>query len=340
MERKVRALTLTVVFKGLSPNYGESVGNVSELKKLTHGGELFSFVSRQALRHELWKFLVENYKIDTPAYWEEDPEVKSKVETLLSSLGMDTSLPPPQILTPERDVVQFHSSVNALNCVEADLFGYMKTIEGEGADTRSAVARFSPAIALEPLSLDLEFGTNKNFADRTGADPNPFQFEHQYSLYTYTFTVDLNRLGVELDRQGKEVGRLPKEERVRRLKMVLESIPFLSREVKGRIENLSPVFVVGGFYPVKNPFFLGRIEVGYDRGSKKFALNPEPILDTAELSFKGTKIKEGTKAAVLKGFWANETSLREKFSESGVPLLTVPEFFSQLLKEADEVYEA
>ena len=35
---KKRALTLTIIFKGLSPNYGESVGNVSELKKLTHGG--------------------------------------------------------------------------------------------------------------------------------------------------------------------------------------------------------------------------------------------------------------------------------------------------------------
>ena len=66
---KKRAFTMTVIFKALSPNYGESVGNVSELKKLSHGGKSYSFVSRQALRHEFWKFLNSNYKIDTPEYW-------------------------------------------------------------------------------------------------------------------------------------------------------------------------------------------------------------------------------------------------------------------------------
>ncbi|WP_456342775.1 type I-B CRISPR-associated protein Cas7/Cst2/DevR [Thermovibrio sp.] len=338
MEKRLRALTLTVVFKGLSANYGESVGNVSELKKLTHGGELYSYVSRQALRYELWKFLKENHRIDTPEYWESEPGIKEEVEKLLSSLGMESSLPPPQILTSEQDVVQFHPSVNALNCVEADLFGYMKTEGGRGADTRSAVVRFSPAIALEPLSIDLEFGTNKNFADRAGTTPDPFQFEHHYSLYTYTVTVDLDKLGVELNRKGEVVGELPKEERIRRLKMVIESIPFLSREIKGRIENLSPLFAVGGFYPVKNPFFLGRVEVGYDRKLKKFALNPEPVLDTLGLSFKGSKVKDGTKVALLKGFWANEEELKEEFLRTNVPVLTVSELFNQLLEEADKVY--
>jgi len=331
---KKRALTLTVIFKGLSPNYGESVGNVSELKKLTHGGELYSYLSRQALRHELWKFLKENYQIDTKAYWEERPEVKREVEELLGQ-----ELPPEEILTKEQDVVQFHPSVNALNCVEADLFGYMKTKGGEGADTRSAVVRFSPAVALEPLALDLEFGTNKNFADRAGSDPNPFQFEHQHALYTYTITVDLDRLGVEFDRKGEPVGELPKEERARRLKMVVEAIPFLSREIKGRIENLSPLFAIGGFYPVKNPFFLGKVRISYDRAPRKFTLDPKPLADTLSLSFRGSKVAENTKVGLLRGFWANEEEIKEAFGREQVPLLSVSELFSQLLKEAERVFE-
>ena len=330
---KKRALTLTVVFKGLSPNYGESVGNVSELKKLTHGGELYSYLSRQALRYELWKFLKENYQIDTKAYWEERPEIKREVEELLGQ-----ELPPEAILTKEQDVVQFHPTVNALNCVEADLFGYMKTKGGEGADTRSAVVRFSPGVALEPLALDLEFGTNKNFADRAGSDPNPFQFEHQYALYTYTITVDLDRLGVEFDRKGGPVGELPKEERTRRLKMVIESLPFLSREIKGRIENLSPLFVIGGFYPVKNPFFLGKVKVNYDKASKRFTLDPKPLVDTLSLSFKASKVAESTKAGLLRGFWANEEEVKESFGQKQVPVLSVSELFSQLLKEAERVF--
>ncbi|WP_457678709.1 type I-B CRISPR-associated protein Cas7/Cst2/DevR [Thermovibrio sp.] len=338
MKRKVRALTLTVVFKALSGNYGESVGNVSELKKLTHGGELYSYISRQALRHELWKFLKNNYYIDTPDYWDEKPPLKEKVKELLSSLGLEASLPLKEILSSEQDVVQFHPAVNALNCVEADLFGYMKTKGGEGAETRSAVVRFSPAVALEPLSIDLEFGTNKSFADRVGATPDPFQFEHHYSLYSYTLTVDLDRLGVEFDKRGQVVGALPKEERARRLKMVIESIPLLSREIKGRTENLSPLFVVGGFYPVKNPFFLGRVEVGYDKNRKKFALNPRPILDTLDLSFKGFKVKEGTGVALLKGFWANEEELKDEFSKVEIPLAGVSDFFNGLLSQAEAVY--
>lgn len=335
---KIRAFTLTVVFKGLSANYGESVGNVSELKKLTHGGELYSYISRQALRHELWRFLKENYRIDTPDYWNEEPEIKVKVEELLTSLGMKGELPPPKILTAEQDVVQFHPEVNALNCVEADLFGYMKTKGGEGADTRSAVVRFSPAVSLEPLALDLEFGTNKSFADRAGSDPNPFQFEHHYALYTYTVTVDLDKLGTELSPKGETVGRLPEEERARRLKMVIESIPFLSREIKGRVENLSPLFAVGGFYTVKNPFFLGRVEVGYDRNLKKFAINPEPLADTMNLSFRGERVGQTTKVAILKGFWANEEELSKAFEEAGARVLNVPEMFKELAEQVSEVY--
>jgi len=331
---KKRALTLTIIFKGLSPNYGESVGNVSELKKLTHGGELYSYLSRQALRYELWKFLKEAYQIDTKAYWEERPEIKREVEELLGQ-----ELPPSDILTKEQKVIQFHPSVNALNCVEADLFGYMKTKKGEGTRTRSAVIRFSPAVALEPLAIDLEFGINKSFADRIGEDPDPFQLEHQYALYTYTITVNLDRLGIEFDGKGEPTGKLPKEERVNRLKMVIEAIPFLSREIKGRIENLSPLFAIGGFYPVKNPFFLGRVEVGYDKASKKFAINPKPLTDILSLSFKDNRVAEDTKVGLLSGLWANEEEIEEAFGQEQVPVLSVSDLFSRLLEEAESVFE-
>ena len=49
-----KGLTLTIIFKAQSLNYGEGIGNISELKKLTRGnGNVYTFASRQALRYDI-----------------------------------------------------------------------------------------------------------------------------------------------------------------------------------------------------------------------------------------------------------------------------------------------
>lgn len=68
-------------------------------------------------------------------------------------------------------VVQFAPSATIKDYPEIDLFGYMKTTaKGDeqkgGAATRSAVARLSNAIALEPFQGNLEFLTNMGLAVR------------------------------------------------------------------------------------------------------------------------------------------------------------------------------
>jgi len=328
-----RALTLTFIFEATSGNYGESVGNVSELKKLTKHGQVYSYISRQAIRYEIWKFLKEQFKIDTSDYWNEKPELKEKVEEILREAGLPRELPPPSILTEEKEVVQFHPDVNALNCVEADLFGYMKTERNKSSKTRSAVVRISPAISLEPMAGDVEFGTNKNFADRKGVSPNPFQFEHHSSLYTYTVTVDLERLGREED-----IGEVPKEEKARRVKLLLRALFFLTREIKGRTENLSPLFVIGGFYSVKNPFFLGRVFAEYVPEKRKYRVNTELIADVCNLTFKGERVGNSTLVGYLRGFWDNnfEEELKGALREGGV--LSVPLLLQNLEREVDRAF--
>jgi len=427
---KPRAITLTVIFDAMSGNYGETVGNVSELKKISKKGSLYSFISRQAIRYELWKFLKKQFEIDTPEYWKSiseelyqqivdssfyftiysgmvtlrvalsntsDKKFKklksslSKVELwekkspeelkfsnrskllsefkrdfpgfldLLDEISQDKEknkkqkdnvivsalkeiwrlltaesekevVPPPEILHVEPEVVQFHPSVNALNCVEADLFGYMKTQQGENAATRSAVVRLSPAISLEPMLLDTEFGTNKNFADRVGANPNPFQLEHHSSLYTYTVTVDLDRLGCEFDRSGKKIAELPKEEKLRRVEMVLDALPFLIREVKGRTENLSPFFVIGGVYPVKNPFFMGRVNVSYNRNTDKYSVNTAILKSVFSLAFKGEPVGKYTHCGFVSGFWENDFE-KELQLPKGNFIGDIAGFFSRVKEE-------
>ena len=47
-------LTLTMVFLAESANYGEGVGNITTLKKLSRGTyEQYSYISRQALRYNM-----------------------------------------------------------------------------------------------------------------------------------------------------------------------------------------------------------------------------------------------------------------------------------------------
>lgn len=115
---KREGLTFTVIFLAESANYGEGIGNISSLKKMTRGNyEEYSYISRQALR----------YNLVQQANWNITP------------------------VDGKSGVVQFAPSATIEDYPEIDLFGYMKTTsKGEdqngGASTRSAVARLSNAM--------------------------------------------------------------------------------------------------------------------------------------------------------------------------------------------------
>jgi CRISPR-associated protein Cst2 len=299
---KMKGLTLTVIFEASSLNYGETVGNISELKKLTRDGEVYTYMSRQALRYEVFRKLRELYNVDA------DKEVP---------------------LSDEKGTIQFKPTANIKDYVEVDLFGYMKTDKGKGSLTRSAVVRFSPAISLSPMAFDVEFGANHDFAKRAKTDANPFQFEVHSSLYTYTVAIDLDRVGVDPN-DGLE---LDGTEKARRVNMVLDALKILDREIKGRTENLSPLFVIGGLYPVKNPFFLGRINVKYDRNQRKYRLNAKEIESVLGLKLNGNSVKDYTSCGLVEGFWANEDYIIQNLNGK-----TISDFFEELKSKVNQHY--
>ena len=50
----IKGLTMTFVFEAESANYGEGIGNVTSLKKLSRdGGRAYTYISRQALRYNI-----------------------------------------------------------------------------------------------------------------------------------------------------------------------------------------------------------------------------------------------------------------------------------------------
>ncbi len=300
-----KGLTISVIFDAMSLNYGEGVGNISELKKLSRSGELLSYESRQAIRYDIYRMLKELFNIDAD---KEDP------------------------LTAEQDVVQFKPEANIKDYVEADLFGYMKTEQGKGSLTRPAVVRISPAISLEPMFLDVEFGTNLNFAQRAGANPNPFQFEHHLSLYSYTITIELDRVGED---PNDDISLEP-QEKAKRVNMVLDVLKVLNRNIKGRMESLNPLFAIGGVYNVKNPFFMGRLKIQYNRETRKYLLDTPIIQSVLEMSFNGEKVKNNTHIGVVKGYWENEEEIQKLVNED--KFHNVNDFFEALKQKVNGYY--
>lgn len=301
---KKSGLTLTVVFKAQSLNYGEGIGNISELKKLNRGnGKTYTFASRQALRYDIVRLGQKLYNWNL------------------------------QTVDKEKGTVQFEDKYSIADSEEMDIFGYMKTKKGKGteeaggSDIRSAVARLSNAISLEVYKSDMDFLTNKGLADRINEHPNLANIEQHLSFYAYTVTLDLSNLGVD------DSTVLDNNVRAKRAIELLEIIKILNREIRGREENLSPLFVIGGIYDINSPFFLGRIRL---TGSEKgFYLDTQILKDTIQLKIGDREIKEDTSIGMVSHTFANEEEINQI---AEVPVIGVQEFFDKIEQQVREYY--
>lgn len=283
-------LTLTMIFLAESANYGEGVGNITTLKKMSRGNyEQYSYISRQAIR----------YNIIQQLGWDKTP------------------------VDGKSGVVQFAPTATIVDYPEIDLFGYMKTTSKEddkkgGASTRSAVVRLSNAIALEPYKSDLEFLTNMGLAQRQNLENGIAQSEIHRSFYTYTITIDLDRVGVDGELS------VSSQERADRVKALLDTLHYLYRDIKGRRENFSPLFAIGGRYERKNPFFENRIIL--DKNAIQTTTLKEIIDDNEDL-------KKHTFAGVTTSVFANDAEIKESLHAG-----TVADVFVNLKKEVDAYY--
>lgn len=284
---KNRGLTITMIIEAESANYGEGYNNITTLKKLTRGdGNAYTYISRQALRYNI----VEQMKCN------------------------DTPVEP--IGAGEKKVIQFHPDCTIKDYPEIDLFGYMKTKGGDSATTRNAVVRLSNAIALEEFESETDFLTNMGLAKRIGANNSIAQSEIHKSYYAYTVTVDLDKVGVD---QDIDIGE---EEKKKRVKELLKTIQFLYRDIRGRRENLAPVFIIGGIYERKNPFFENRI------GVKKNKLDVDMLKAIIE---SDEDVKKHTKVGYIEGKFENNNTIKEELNAK-----KVSEVFDEIIKEVEE----
>ncbi len=284
-------MTITMVFLAESANYGEGIGNITTLKKMSRGDyEQYSYISRQAMRYSLVNQL----------QWDNTPvDASSKV-------------------------VQFAPSATIEEYPEIDLFGYMKTVaksdkDKGGSITRSAVVRLSNAIALEPYDSDIEFLTNMGLAKRGGHENAIAQSEIHRSYYSYTITIDLDRVGVDGTME------ISKEEKIKRVQTLLDGVQYLYRDIKGRRENLSPLFMIGGRYEVGLPFFENRLKV---------VKNKVNVHTLQELVEDNAMMKEHTYTGVVSDIFDNAQEIKEVLGAK-----SIGKTFEQLKEEVKQYYE-
>ena len=291
-----KGLTISVIFQANSLNYGEGMGNISELKKLSRGnGQMYSYASRQSLRYDIVRLGHEWFN------W--------NLQTVDSGKG----------------TIQFREDATIEISEEMDLFGYMKTVKKIGAVTREAVVRLTPAISLEAYKSDMDFLSNMGLAQRIEASNNLANIEQHVSLYSYTVTIDLGAVG-----KDREI-ELSAEEKNKRVKQLLSILHLLSRNIRGRQENLSPMFVIGGVYEISNPFFLGRIQLkdGYE-------LNLELLENGLEKNFLGLSVRSKTHIGFTNGIFSNEQEIRDLVSSDQIH--SVQGMFDYLSQEVDNYY--
>ena len=294
-----KGLTFTAIFLAESANYGEGIGNVATLKKISRNrGEQYTYISRQAIRYNIVEQLGEN---------------KANVKAEGSG---------------DKKVVQFSAETTIKDYPELDFFGYMKTIKGDNSKNRSAIVRLSNAVSLETFKGDLEFLTNKGLVDRIDRNekvfPNIAQAEIHKSYYKYTVTIDLDKIGIdELD----EI-EIENEEKARRVNKLLDTISLLYRDIRGRREDLKPLFIIGGVYDIKNPFFENVVDV---RNNK--------ILVEKLTSGIYDFIENDTAVGIVKEQFENDTEIETELAKRNIKVLNVPEFFKQLKNKIDEYYK-
>ncbi|WP_457600002.1 type I-B CRISPR-associated protein Cas7/Cst2/DevR [Hydrogenivirga sp.] len=317
-------LTLTIITaKATSLNYGESVGNVSILKKLTRGDKSqITFASDKALKYDIrrkgkeekgWKLL--------------DQKLKDYVKNNLNGSTLN---------------VDDFGKALVRNYEEFDLFGSLFTkLKGDKKVKLSygdSVKRVCPvkvtyAFSVSSFSGDMNFINNIDAYNRyiRHVEDKPEQAiansEEHTSHYLYTIAVDLDRVGVWEKEDGSKEEAIENKEKAKRVKDLLDIVMTLNRQIKGRWENLSPVFVIGGVFSAKHPYFSEGVEVLEVNG--KLWINVQRLKECVEIVPEESRVVVGA----LTGTFVNEEELKDAFGVN-----SIKGAFEELKKQVGEHY--
>lgn len=248
-------IVLDIVFYGSSLNYDQGTGNYQELKKITKwDGKQYVLVSRYALRYSILHWANKIF-----------PDWKLAGNDVLIAESQGVA----RLRTPEELNGQNFKSVFE-KYPEFDLFGFMTAAKGgeKAALTRVSPVKISHAISMTPYSYDSHFTANLDVMKRAagpGAGSNPVTIEEKKDFYVYNIVIDVDRIGkYTKDEHGNDaIGDINVSNKCEvRIKQLVETLFSLKREIKGRMEDLSPWLAICGLYTDgKYETYLDKIEL-------------------------------------------------------------------------------
>jgi CRISPR-associated regulatory protein, DevR family len=321
-------LTLTIITqRATSLNYGENIGNVSILKKLSLGdNSQITYVSDKALKYDIrrkgkeekeWRLL--------------DEKVKELIERSKDGKKLNVDKFAKELVQKYQEFDLFGGLLTNLRGADG------KKVELSYGDSvkRTAPVKITYAYSISKFQGDMDFMNNIEAYNRyirhiEQKDAQVItQSEQHTAHYCYTIAIDLDRIGVwEAENGTEEV--IPAEEKAKRVKDLLDIIRTLSRQIRGRYENLSPIFVIGGIYKVKNPFFMGCVGAK-ETEDGKLLLDINRLLDCKGIIPE--EERDNTLCGLLSGFFVNEQEIREKLN-----CKSVGEVFEELKNKVGEIY--
>lgn len=228
-------LTLTII-ANMSANYGEGIGNISQIQKFYRNGRAYAKRSKESLKHAI----MEQSSLYDGVHVVKDGKVAQK--------GCDAD----------------HTIVNTTS-LEA---GYMVTIKELGGRKKSSCFCITDATSFNPYVVAAEFHNNLGLAMRSGNSDDmteaglmPYNYEYSKDLKGYSFTIRLDEVGVDNNFKVE----ISAEEKANRVIALLSAIEHLSLVVKGSLDDASPLFVAGGFTQYRGHMLENLVTMNSDK---------------------------------------------------------------------------
>lgn len=292
---KNKALTLTII-ANMTSNYGEGLGNIGSVQKVYRNGKSYAIRSRESMKNAI---MVQSGLYD-------DLEVQVDKSVNQKAVSKD---------------------INASNnrALEG---GYMNT--SNGTKIRKSSFYLTDAISFNSFVNETRFHNNlylaQTYAKKTGisvqdkakeAGLMPYQYEYDKSLKKYSITIDLDRIGVD-ENYNAEANS---EEKIYRVNALLDTVKTLTMVVKGNLDNVEPVFVVGGIGDRKTHYFDNVVQM------ENLRLKLGDDLKK--------KLSEGYKLGLLEGYnFENEDQIKSELNP-----ISIENFFDNLYEEVRAYYE-
>ena len=284
-------------------NSGEGGTNFVDVKKYKKNNVEYPYVSGQAMRHYL-------------------------------RAAVRRELPDSQFMCLPND--EGEGCGNEENCINCDLFGYMHTIKGTGAQVRVSPVKVSPAIGLLPMddNSTIDFLTRKKFkAQNEKAGGDIVNVELGVNTYKCGISVDLARVGAKEEPDD--------ESKTLKIKAVIDD-----NTKKQRVINfLNSVMLISDYSKQSRlltdfapDILLGTVQKKYShRLQKALEIDCEGNLsiDRFEAIVKELKGYSEVFFGILPGVLKNEAKVKTKSQELGMDVLTPGEVIEKIIIELD-----